>query len=441
MSKVSIFSLTACSPILIQILAKIKQFKNSFDIETDFESTVSLGKLPYESNGSQNQTTARQTSILQSRSDDMNIMKMINKFFLNKRGNVVITFSLAFIPIMLSVGAAIDYSRSANLHSRIARATDAALLAAVSNVMNEVDMDDIEAVNERLNEDFEPFFLANMYDAEDYDYNGFEITYVPGTLGVNVKVFADYNAVVFPVVGLEGWKTDVFAAAKMRVKAGGAVSMFLVLDRSGSMAESNGGRRKDGKRRSGKKGGGNNETKMESLQTAVNTMTINLKAADPEEKYLRMGAVAYSSYMWPHLDIKWDLDEANAYVQNMESYGGTDSSDAIDKAYTQLIQATEQSEHQNKSGQTPKLVIVFMTDGDNNYSGDDTSTINTCDTAKAHGVEIYTVAFMAPRNGEALLSNCASSDSHYFEPQNNDDLIEAFKSIGDNVAESLVLTQ
>ncbi len=370
----------------------------------------------------------------------MNIIEMISKFFHNKRGNVVITFSLAFIPIMLSVGAAIDYSRSANLHSRIARATDAALLATVSNIMNEVDLDDIDAVNKQLKEDFEPFFLANMYDAEDYDYNGFEITYVPGTLGVNVKVFADYNAVVFPVVGLEGWKTDVFAAAKVRLKAGDAISMFLVLDRSGSMnssAKTKGKSKKSKKDEKGKK----SDTKMDSLQTAVNGMITDLKAADPEEKYIRMGAVAYSNDMWPHLNTNWDLDEANAYVQNMNAGGGTDSSDAINKAYTQLMQATEQSEHLNKNGQEPRLVLIFMTDGDNNDPSGDTSTINTCNSAKAHGVEIYTVAFKAPKKGEELLSNCASSASHYFEPQNNDEMIEAFKSIGDNVAESLVLSQ
>lgn len=356
---------------------------------------------------------------------NMSIINRIRRFISHKGGNIAISASLSFIPIMFSVGAAIDYSRSANLHNNVARATDAALLAAVSAVMKEVDLDDVAAVNAKLIEEFEPFFTANMYNAEPYEYNGYEMNYDPNTRKVTVKVLVDYKAAVTKIMGIDGWKTDVQAAAKMRMKAGGAVSMYLVLDRSGSMGWSNG------------EGG----TKMYSLKSAVNDMITDLKIADPEKKFIRMGAVAYSSYMWTHMNIKWNLNKANEYVQDMYANGGTDSSDAIYKAYQKLKRSREQTEHMNKSGQEPKLIIVFMTDGDNNYYGDDISTINTCNTAKNYGMEIYTVAFKAPSSGQALLSNCATSTAHYFEPQNNSEMIEAFKKIGDNVAESLVLSQ
>jgi uncharacterized protein YegL len=356
---------------------------------------------------------------------DMMLKNTIRKFLSNKGGNIAISAALTFIPIMFSVGAAIDFSRSSNLHNNVARATDAALLASVSDVMKDVDLDDVAAVNSKLNEKFEPFFLANMYNTEPYEYNGYEVNYDPNTRKVSVKVLVDYKAAVTQVMGIDGWKTDVEAAATMRMKAGGAVSMFLVLDRSGSMGWSNG------------EGG----TKMASLQSAVDDMITDLQVADPKKKYIRMGAVAYSSYMWTQQNLRWNLNNSNDYVQNMYANGGTDSSDAIYKAYRKLKRSTEQTEHMNKNGQEPKLIIVFMTDGDNNYSSDDTSTINTCNTAKNYGMEIYTVAFKAPSNGEALLSNCATSTAHYFEPQNNSEMIEAFKQIGDNVAESLVLSQ
>ena len=355
----------------------------------------------------------------------MMLKDIISKFLFNKGGNIAISAALSFVPIMFSVGAAIDYSRSANLHNNVARATDAALLAAVSDVMKDTDLDDETAVDSLLNEKFEPFFFANMYNAEPYEYNGYEIDYDPLTRKVSVKVLVDYKAAVTQVMGIDGWKTDVEAAATMRMKAGGAVSMFLVLDRSGSMGWSNG------------EGG----TKMESLQLAVDDMVTDLQAADPDKKYIRMGAVAYSSYMWTQQNLKWNLSKSNDYVQDMYSYGGTDSSDAIELAYTKLKRTAEQTKHMEKSGQEPELVIVFMTDGDNNYSSDDTSTINTCNAAKTYGMEIYTVAFKAPSDGEALLSNCASSTAHYFEPQNNSELIAAFEAIGENVAESLVLSQ
>jgi len=355
----------------------------------------------------------------------MALRNYFDKFLSHKGGNIAISAALSFIPVMFTVGAAIDYSRSSNLHNDVARATDAALLASVSEVMNDVDLDDVGAVNLKLNEKFEPFFLANMYNAEPYVYNGYQFNYDPDTRNVTVKVLVDYKAVVTQIMGIDGWKTDVDAAAKMRMKAGGAVSMFLVLDRSGSMGWSN----------------GESGTKMSSLKTAVNDMVTDLQLADPEKKFIRMGAVAYSSSMWEQQNLKWNLSKANEYVQDMEADGGTDSSDAINLAYTKLKRTQEQTKHMDKNGQVPKLIIVFMTDGDNNYSSDDTSTINTCNAAKNYGMLIYTVAFKAPTNGEALLSNCASSTAHYFEPQNNSQMIEAFKKIGENVAESLVLSQ
>ena len=59
----------------------------------------------------------------------------------------------------------------------------------------------------------------------------------------------------------------------------------------------------------------------------------------------------------------------------------------------------------------PRRHIVFMTDGDNNYTSADTETKATCETAKAAGVQIFSVAFMAPSKGQKLLQYCASSTS------------------------------
>ena len=355
----------------------------------------------------------------------MNIVKQVKRFFAHDSGNIAITFAISFLPIMLSIGAAIDYSRATDLHSRVANATDAALLAAVAGVMQDVDLDDTAAVNARLNQDFEPFFLANLHGEPAYTYNGFTINFDPVTKGVTVDVDIDYKTAIFGIVGMNHWEADVQAATGMQMKAGGAISMFLVLDRSGSMGWSNG----DG------------GTKMESLQTAVSAMISNFQTADPDSEYIRMGAVAYSSYEWSKQNLKWDLDKTDTYVSAMYASGGTDSSDAVDTAYKQLKKNKEINKHAAKSGQTPDLIMVFMTDGDNNYSSDDTATKATCDTAKTYGIEIYTVAFQAPSSGQALLEYCATSSSHYFEPESTDELIDSFNSIGKDVSENLVLVR
>ncbi|MCP4070564.1 MAG: VWA domain-containing protein [Hyphomicrobiales bacterium] len=355
----------------------------------------------------------------------MTILKRVRNFFNHKSGNVAATFAIALLPIMLSVGAAIDYSRMSNLHNKVAIATDAALLAAVANVMNSVDLKDTAAVNARLKEEFEPLLLANMYGADSYIYNGFTINFDPKTGGVDVNVDVDYNAAIFGLVGLNKLDTDVEAATSMQVKAGGAISMFLVLDRSGSMDWSNG----DG------------GTKMQSLQLATIQMISNFRKYDPNEEFIRMGSVAYSSHTWSVQQIKWDLDYVKNYVDAMLAGGGTDSSNAVEQAYNMLTKKSEITEHEKKNDQEPDLVLVFMTDGDNNSPGADSATKITCSKAKNYGIEIYTIAFQAPAKGQGLLKYCASSSAHYFEPENTDELIDSFKSIGKNVSDKLVLAK
>lgn len=351
------------------------------------------------------------------------ITKLKNLIF-NRDGNVAIMFAISIMPIMLSVGAAVDFAGAANLRNKIAIATDAALLAATSEVMENVDLTDVTAVETMLNQEFEPFFLANMENVEGFNYNGYTISYDPVTFAVSVNLDVDYETSVLGIIGKQNLELNIAAATGMQVEAGGAFSMFLVLDRSGSMGSSNG----DG------------GSKMESLQTAVGSMITTLQTNDPDKKYVRIGAVAYSSNMWGVQPIKWNLNKANDYVQDMHAGGGTDSSDAVNKAYVKLKKPSEQTKHMNKNGQVPDLIMVFMTDGDNNNSSDDTATINTCNQAKAYGIEIYTVAFQAPSNGQALLSNCATDSAHYFEPADTAELIAAFQNIGANSAEKLHLS-
>ncbi len=355
----------------------------------------------------------------------MNILKQVKKFLKNDSGNVAMIFGIALIPLMLSVGAAVDYSRASSLQSKVAHATDAALLAAVASVIDDVDLEDTAAINSRLKREFEPFFLANMNDYPYYKYGGYSISFDPKTKAVDVDVDFDYKTAVFGVVGVNSWQSDVNAAAKLEVNSGGAISMYLVLDRSGSMRS--------------KTGGG--VTKLKSLQIAVSSMIENFKESDSGEEYIRMGAVAYNSKKWPSTSLGWKLDNVDNYVGAMRAGGGTNSSAAVNDAYNSLKDANEISEHKARNGQKPELIMVFMTDGNNSSSSYDNSTKTTCDKAKAIDIEIYTVAFQAPKNGRTLLAHCATSPDHYFEPENTDELIKSFERIGKNASEKLVLTK
>lgn len=365
----------------------------------------------------------------------MTVTTRLKKFIADKQGNIAITFAIAMLPLTLSIGAAVDYSQSAQLHSKIASATDAALLSAATIVMEDVDLTNEKAVLKILNKEFEPFFLANMPSNYRSKYRGTKISYDPKTGKIGADVDYDFRTTVLGIAGIDKLDISVAAATRVQKSAGGAVSMFLVLDRSGSMSSSAGG-------------GGScpwwrscGPSKMDSLKTAVASMAAQFEAIDPTHKFARMGAVSYHSSAQKESKIAWGTSAVNAYVQRLPASGGTNSSKAVKKAHNALKHSRENKEHQKKSGQDPQKVMVFMTDGSNNRSSYDYSTIKTCTKAKKEKIEIYTVAFQAPSRGQKLLKSCATDGSHYFNATNTSDLIAAFKKIGASVSEKLVLTE
>nr|MDH4439508.1 VWA domain-containing protein [Rhizobium sp.] len=242
---------------------------------------------------------------------------------------------------------------------------------------------------------------------------------------------------------------NVSATAQSTTETKNALSMYLVLDRSGSMAWDTStinpaqptklayyscGTYSKPKTCSYEVA--NYVLKIDALKLAVANLKTQLDTADPDKKYVRTAAVSYEAKMYTPVGFKWGSDHTLTYVQALVADGGTDSSDAMARAHTDIIKKSEDTAHKNKNGQKPSKFIVFMTDGDNNYTSADTETKATCDTAKKNGVEIFTVAFMAPSKGQELLQYCASGTSNYYDAQNASELVAAFKEIGDKAVQA-----
>lgn len=62
-----------------------------------------------------------------------------------------------------------------------------------------------------------------------------------------------------------------------------------------------------------------------------------------------------------------------------------------------------------------------------------------CDAAKAQDIIVFTIGFEAPSSGQAVLKDCASSDSHYFDVEGLE-IQDAFDAIASSIAQ-LKLTQ
>ncbi|MBP1885380.1 Flp pilus assembly protein TadG [Ensifer mexicanus] len=287
---------------------------------------------------------------------------------------------------------------------------------------------------------------------DDINTSEVNITETPnGVKGKSFKVSIlnkhriEFNAMT-RLLGTDSIELETRATAESATESKNALSMYLVLDRSGSMAwKTNTIDTTKSKCPNYTEANWNKYpnlsatspcyiTKVNALKTAASDLFAQLMLADPGSIYVRTGAVSYNASQDPAGSLAWGTTGAAAYVNALVATGGTASGNAFKTAYQKVIASTEDTAHANKNGQVPTKYIVFMTDGENNYANDDTVTKSWCDTAKANKVQIYSVAFMAPDRGKKLLEYCASSTSHYFEAEEAADLVAAFKAIGERAS-------
>jgi Flp pilus assembly protein TadG/uncharacterized protein YegL len=384
---------------------------------------------------------------------------VVKKFFKSRDGNFAILTALSLPVVIAFVGVAIDMSRLLNTRTQLQSAADSAALVA-SKAMADQGMTEAQAkvlalnfVNSQLALDND---LGGTLDKDNIDIVPTKVTNADGsgTFDVQVKLNLDVKMTAMTgLLGIESRPVSVNSAARTSTESTKSpLSMYLVLDRSGSMAwESSQYGSYEVQYECGYWGkwywNGSYWTqdyypktctktvngylpKINTLKIAVSNLMAQLATADPESKYVRTGAVSYNSSRDTPQKLNWGTADTLAYVNALVADGGTDSSDAVKTARNKLNADSEDQAHEKKNGGKPTKYMVFMTDGENNYSSADNDTKKWCDKAKDDGTIIYTVAFMAPAAGKSLLSYCASDAAHYFDASNASDLIAAFNSIG-----------
>ncbi|WP_156387113.1 MULTISPECIES: VWA domain-containing protein [unclassified Rhizobium] len=395
----------------------------------------------------------------------------------DRKGNFGIMGAIALPVVLVAAGVAIDATNLVMARNHLQDASDSAALAASSALVNQ-NMSIADAKLLAVN-----YLKAQMYNwnagsgltdeevkklAEEFTSNTVvDIKEVPG-LGNNKNYYVDVSTKLAvklnPMTQITGNKTanvTTRSKAEASTEAKNALSMYLVLDQSGSMGDNTAtadpaAPTKQESYTCGKKTCyrtvTNYLTKIAALKRATADLLTQLKNADVTTSLVRTGAVSYSSKMFTPTSLDWGEQHVLNYVNALPASGSTDSSAAFAKAYADISAATEKTAHKNKNGQVPTKYIVFMTDGENNYyngksnsdSGklSDAATKKSCDDARTAGIQVYTVAFMAPDAGKKLLSYCATDASHYFSAEDATQLTAAFKYIGEKASQlSVRLTQ
>jgi Flp pilus assembly protein TadG/uncharacterized protein YegL len=396
----------------------------------------------------------------------MQTRTLTSRLLRDRGGNFAMMTAIVF-PVMLATGGvAIDMTNMVMTKASLQDATDSAALAAASALANDgkseaeakliamrflkTQMIDSSSIDNPVGADGDKE-AAGGKDENDLDSTTVVKIKETALLGngksfkvdVSTKYTVEFNAFT-RLLGQTSTTLNSKSSAESATESKNALSMFLVLDKSGSMAwvtneknatisscvnwtEANWGK-------TVKATSPCYVSKMGALKLAVASLFTQFTIADPTNTFVRTAAISYDSVSYTPTPLNWGSVGSLAYVNLLNADGGTASAAAMKTAYTKLKESSENAAHKTKNGQVPTKYIVFMTDGDNNNTSDDTKTKETCDSARKDGIEVYSVAFMAPTRGQNLLKYCATTTSHYFQAENMAALVAAFKVIGERTS-------
>lgn len=375
----------------------------------------------------------------------------IRSFISDRRGNFGIMTALLLPCIAGAAGLAIDLSSALLARNQMAGAADAGALAAAAGLADKklTDSSAKETAHHFVISQAAALGLKPSDYKVDVDVATTSMSNARKKFDVSVSVSASIPTTLMQVVGRSSVPVAVNAVAQSATANQTSLSMYLVLDRSGSMKASVTTSVKSltspcdfhymNLFQTALYTVRNSRPcyyqRIEVLQAAVADLMGSLAKADPDRKYIRTGAVAYSSGMFDPSALDWGTDKTGNYVADMFAEGGTSSTDAFEEALDALTKQSENAAHLGKNGLTPSKYIVFMTDGENSNSSDNSRTQSLCTRAKSAGITVYTVGFMlstvASKN---LMNNCASSVRTYFDAQDGSRLAAAFADIARQTA-------
>lgn len=193
--------------------------------------------------------------------------QLLKLFRADARGTVAIIAGLSFVPMLGAAGAAIDMIRAANVRTQLQNALDAgALAAATSRTLSPKERTALA----------EAAFAKNWPNATNL---GFPATPKFIVNGDSVEGSADVQVpmTIMKVVGIDS--LDVNGTVKVSIPQGKKAEIVLVLDYSGSMKWTAGGK-----------------VKYEAMRDAAKKLVGDLKGLGPNRA--KIGLVPFSHHVW-----------------------------------------------------------------------------------------------------------------------------------------------
>ena len=398
----------------------------------------------------------------------------------SRAGNVAIIFSIAIVPIVGGIGAALDYSMANSNRTSMQKALDSTALA-LAKLM--------PLSQGQLDQKGWEIFSANIGTLKvSMPQSGLVIT-TPTIGKINLVATGQYTPQISGFMGVNTFPVSVNTEVQWGMNK---LELALALDNTGSMDWSN-------KMTELKKAAKNLIATLQSsaqkpgdvkiaiipfhkevrLDTSISTYNGSwLKWDDwdsENETCVKKGknCVSNDRKTWdgcvmdrdqPHdasdttpnsnatkfpakqcsysltsmLPLTYDWNALNSKIDAMNPSGNTNVSIGLQWAWHSLTSGEPFTQAAAPANDLSKYIIL-MTDGENtqnrwttNSSSIDARTAATCTAVKAAGIKIYTIRVI---DGDAnLLRNCASDPSMYYDVQSAAQLTSVFNAIGATLA-------
>ena len=406
----------------------------------------------------------------------------VRAFRSDQSGNVVITFTLAMIPIIGFTGAAVDYSRGSSAKTAMQAATDAAalILSKEAQTLSPAD----------LNTKAKAFFLANLNRSDITNIVVTPTFTQPATGNFTLNLVSTGN---IKTTFTSMWQPSLAIGADSQVQWGmKKLELAMALDNTGSMASSQ---------------------KMANLKTAAHSLLATLKTAAKKDGDVKVAIIpfdttvkigtGYKDQAWfdvscsalgnpngctssnwknywegcvrdrtyPYdtqddapntnnaatlfpiydcgslataMPLTYDWTALNNRIDQMTPNGNTNVTMGLVWGWHALTQNAPYTEAAAPATDLDKVLII-LTDGTNTESWKnsnntkvtsqtaiDARTALACTNIKAANIKIYAIRVI---DGNAsLLQQCATNPSMYFDVQDASQLNTVFSAIAQNLA-------
>ncbi len=418
------------------------------------------------------------------------LSRTLARFVRAREGSVVIIFALTLPVMIMAVGGAIDFARTANVDARIQNALDSAVLAATKELSDgSIDERDVDDVAQRY---FEANLDALVGGGPNVTASNLNFKIDRAANIVEATVDAAVETSFLKVAGFDSITTSAVSSALYNPLT---IELSLVLDVTGSME---GQKLRDLKTAAKSLVNQllpeNQPARHEKVRIAIvpyaNGVNVGRSTSNQRNRLEKITGDAHGSscvveraesdgrYAFsddgpdidrdpesriptfddfpdhdranfcPSAEVVWLTNDAktlNEEIDDFEARGWTAGHIGIGWGWYTLsplwndIQPGGSNARPYRTKDLLK-VMVIMTDGkfntqfqrDNGASAQQAR--NLCRNIEDEKVRIYTVAFKAPGSAEQMLRDCASEDGRYFETSTGTELSAAFLEIAQEIA-------